>query len=68
RRGARGRGFRRAIAAAPDPTEAAALALLADLRGRELRALLGARPALASAARRVHASAAGRPAPLPVLG
>jgi hypothetical protein len=66
RRGPRERGFRHAIAAAADPTQAAALSLLAGLRGGELRAMMRARPALAAARRRVRA--AGPPTPLPVLG
>lgn len=49
RRRPRERGFERVVATATDPGLVAAFSLLAHLSGRELRALVRARPALAAA-------------------
>jgi len=62
KRRARERGFERLAATAGDPAAAAAWALLAHLRGSELRAMVRARPALAAAHRRARAERGRVPA------
>lgn len=62
RRRARERGFERLAATACDPGAAAAWALLAHLRGSELRSMVRARPALAAAHRRSRAERGRTPA------
>ncbi|MBS1895488.1 MAG: hypothetical protein JST59_29665 [Actinobacteria bacterium] len=58
-------GFEQLNAIAGDPGEAAAWSLLAHLRGRELRALSRARPALAAARRRLRRTVAPGAGPAP---
>jgi hypothetical protein len=61
RRRVRERGFEQLSAAGDDPAAAAAWSLLAHLRGRELRAMVRARPALAAARRCARGERGGDP-------